>query len=204
MGYSSEYLPFAYDEFWNDETELCLACYPNFGKYSYKYAERIPDAYRLFANRIGFIFDDSVLENYQFRKGKLNNEYYLTGDLEVSKYLVGLKGPGLEICRNLKIIYYYFKYYNGEISLEEFMIYTGEAVGAPSTYYDLNKVGNVAEVVDLRHWAKYLPKGSEREIEFKVKKPEDYLDDYYYDYDKKDIQLEAAKNIIDKEINGKN
>lgn len=182
-GYSEKYLPFSYDVFYNEPTEICLAAYPNIGEYSFmREGNSIIDAYYYFAKsakRMCLIFDDQILNYYQIRKGKLHNEYYLTGDLDVSKYLVGIGHAGLEIRKNLLILYYYFKYYNSEISLDDFLVNTGQGVGPYSRdYYDLNNIENIAEVIDCRPWIECLQSDGNEEIEFTVNSAEHYLQEY--------------------------
>ena len=179
-GYSEKYLPFSYDVFYNELTEICLAVYPNIGEHSFIHeGNSIIDAYYYFVKRaraIYLIFDDQILNDYQIRKGKLNNEYYLLGDLEVSKYLVGIGQPWLDIRKNLLILYYYFKYYNNEISLDDFLVNTGEGIASyKRDYYDLNNVKNIAEIVDFQPWIEYFQNSEKRQTEFAVNGAEYYL-----------------------------
>ena len=193
-GYPKMYLPFDYDVFYNGPTEICLAAYPNIGEYSFmRESDLIQEAYTCFANRMCLIFDNQILNDYQVRKGYLHNEYYLTGDLDVSKYLVGIGKAGLDIATNLKILYYFFKYYNNEISLDEFLVNTGEgcrSVSENHDLYDLNKIQNIAEVVDCRNLAKCLRSDGKWKIEFKVNSAEDYLVEF--------ANYDALKRISEK------
>ena len=187
-GYSEKYLPCSYDSFYNEPTEICLAVYPNIGKYSFMHEENsladpyFPDAYHSFVNsykRMCLIFDDQILKDYQIIKGKLHNEYYLTGDLDVSKYLVGIGHAGLEINRELLILYYYFKYYNSEISLDEFLVYSGEGVTSRyRDYYDINNKKDIAEVVDCTYWAQFWLLNDEKKVELAENSAEHYLREY--------------------------
>lgn len=182
-GYSKKYLPFNHETFYNEPTEICLATYPNIGEYSFMHeADYIQDAYHYFVNtarRMCLIFDNQILNDYQIRKGKLHNEYYLTGDIDVSKYLVGIGHAGLEIRTDLLILYYYFKYYNNKISLDDFLVNTGEGrKKGIHGYYDLNNIENIAEVIDCRPWIKCLQSDGNEEIEFTVNSAEHYLQEY--------------------------
>ncbi|MBO4245321.1 MAG: hypothetical protein J5892_01120 [Bacilli bacterium] len=181
--YLEKYIPFSYDIFYNEPTEICLAAYPNIGEYSFiREGNSIIDAYYYFVKsdkRMCLIFDNQILNDYQIRKGKLHNEYYLTGDLDISKYLVGIGHAGLEIRKNLLILYYYFKYYNNEISLDDFLVNTGEGVASyKRDYYDLNNIKNIAEIIDCRPWAEYLLSDGKRKVEFALNSAEHYLVEY--------------------------
>ena len=137
------------------------------------------DAYSCFAERLGLIFDESVYNDFPIRKGYIDNEYYLTGNIDLEKYLLGINDSGLEIKRNLKVLYYFFKYYNHEITLDTFLFYTGLVTNSKNKeIYDLKNLPNIAEVVDCMYWAEYLPHFSkECKIEFLVNPPEYYVNE---------------------------
>ncbi|MBO4245326.1 MAG: hypothetical protein J5892_01145 [Bacilli bacterium] len=173
---SNGYLSYSYDHFWNHENEVCLAAYPEIGKYSFKNKGGIDvDAYLLFACRTSLIFSDELLKDYQVRKGALDNEYYLTGNIDLNKYLVGIGHPGLHVRMELNILYYYFKYCNNEITLDEFLLRSGEGLGANPDKYDLKKIPNSAEVIN--EWARYTRDkiDGKRKLELEVYDPEYYL-----------------------------
>ena len=192
-GYSDKYLPFSDNIFYNEPTEICLAVYPNIGEYSFMRGEySIFDAYWYFVRRakMCLMFDNRLFDDYQIRKGKLDDEYYLTGDIDVSKYLVGIGNAGLETKKSLLILYYYFKYYNNEISLDDFLVNTGEGLGSGNRdYYDLN-IKNIAEIIDRTPLVKSLLSDENKKIEFTVENAENYLIEY-------DI-YNALKNISEK------
>ena len=173
---SNGYLPYPYDRFLNRENEVCLAAYPEIGKYSFKNKGGIDgDAYLMFACRMGLIFSDELLKDYQVRKGALDNEYYLTGNIDLNKYLVGIGHSGLHVRKELNILYYYFKYCNNEITLDEFLLRSGEGLGANPDKYDLKKIPNSAEVINK--WARYTRDkiDGKRKLKLEVYDPEYYL-----------------------------
>ena len=115
--FNPDFISFCFSNFNNDKSELCLSVYPEIGQYSHCSDEFKRDAFSTFtANTFYLILDKKLLSDYSIRKGEFANEYYLTGNISVNKYLLGIGNAGLDISHNLKLAYYYFKYYNKEIS----------------------------------------------------------------------------------------
>ena len=66
-----------------------------------------------------FIFNSKLNEDYVLVPGAYQYEYTTTSNVDLYKYLVGIGNAGLNIDGRLVYCYYYLKYINGEISLDE-------------------------------------------------------------------------------------
>lgn len=200
-GFNSDFIPFGVEDFYNDTSEICLSVYPDIGKYSHCGDKLLIDSFSQFSARTFYlIFDEDILYDYSIKKGKLANEYYLKGDLPVSRYLKGIGNAGLDIKRNLKVVYYYFKYYNDEISFKEFLIYSGEMINTSNyeSLYNLGKIENIAEVIDEMYWFEYPYVNGKEICELAVNSIDTYIIRASYYEQLKKIALKYNINLFDK------
>ena len=124
---------------------FCLSTLPYFSKYSHIKRDD-SGSFSIFTNRHFYlIFSDEVLNLYDSRKGYMSDEYYIRGSIPVKEHLIGIGNAKPNIDYRVVLAYFLFKYYNNEISYEEFCKETFRFYDFKSGYYDLNKY-HIAEL----------------------------------------------------------
>lgn len=115
---------------------FCLSTIPYFSKYSHIRSSE--GSFAMFTNEHFYlIFSDEILSLYDSRKGYMSDEYYIRGSIPVKEHLIGIGNARPTIDYQVVLAYFLFKYYNGEISREEFC---KETLTTPeNSYYDLSK-----------------------------------------------------------------
>ncbi len=130
--------PFKFDEFWNPRSTVSLSV-PNTSKYHHDGDAMNENAFLEWTNTTFYlIFSNQLLFDFPIDRGFFRNEYYLEGDIPVDKYLVGIGNAGLEISYYLRFIYYFLKYYDNEISFDEFKSLNYNPTYTDEYYDDFN------------------------------------------------------------------
>ena len=142
------FISFPLEDFYNKSSQICLSVLPNISKYSHKKVDH--DTFSIYTSpNMYLIFSDKILDEYSIEKGYLDNEYYLQGDLEIKKNLVGIGNAGLSPDYRLAVIYYFFKYYHNDISFDEFLMYSNTMYQTNyDSIYNLEKIENISQVID--------------------------------------------------------
>ena len=96
--------PFAFSEFWNDHSTVSLSVVKE-SKYSHCGSYIGNDAFDEWTNKTFYlIFCDQLFNDFFVEKGFFQNEYYLTGNIPIDKYLVGIGNVKVDIFK--KELYY--------------------------------------------------------------------------------------------------
>lgn len=126
---------------------FCLSTLPYFSKYSHIEVDDL-GSFLIFTNKYFYlIFSDEILNLYDSRKGYMSDEYYIRGSIPVKEHLIGIGNAKPTIDNRVVSAYFLFKYYNGEISREEFYKETFKFCDFKNGYFDLDKY-HIAELVN--------------------------------------------------------
>lgn len=153
---------------------FCLSTLPYFSKYSHIEVDDLGSFLRFTNKYFYLIFSDEILNLYDSRKGYMSDEYYIRGSIPVKEHLIGIGNAKPTIDNRVVSAYYLFKYYNGEISREEFCKETFKFCDFKNGYFDLDKY-HIAELIS-QCCLKYIPIKNEKSIfELERNEIENYL-----------------------------
>lgn len=125
---------------------FCLSTLPYFSKYSHV-ENNTSGSFTMFTNKYFYlIFSDEILNLYDSRKGHMSDEYYIRGSMPVKEHLIGIGNAKPTIDYRVVLAYYLFKYYNNELSYEEFCKETFRFHDFKCGYFDLEKY-HIAELI---------------------------------------------------------
>ena len=132
---------------------FCLSTLPYFSKYSHV-ENNVPGSFTMFTKKYFYlIFSDEILNLYDSRKGHMSDEYYIRGSMPVKEHLIGIGNAKPTIDYRVVLAYFLFKYYNNEISYEEFCKETFRFSNLKNSYFDLNKyhIAELSERLGLKY-----------------------------------------------------
>ena len=133
---------------------FCLSTLPYFSKHSHIENNSTSGSFLMFTNiRFYLIFSDEILDLYDSRKGHMSDEYYIRGSIPVKEHLIGIGNTKPSIDSRVVLAYFLFKYYNNEISYEEFCKETFKFHGIKNNSFNLENhhIAELCESLGLRY-----------------------------------------------------
>lgn len=189
------FFPIPEEALYNKTSEVCLSVHPTSLKYSHKNGNS-DSTFKSFSNQTFYlVFKEEIMKDFNIREGILTDEYYLSGSIPVKEYLVGIGNSGLQVNYRLNTIYNFFRYYNKEITFDEFILFTGKY--NCKDMFDLNKIEHISEVVDLYSYITYKTIDGKVLPEFKINSDEYYLEKYRYYNRLKELCLQYKLDMYD-------